>query len=310
MNAIIKNIGKKVLSELNQVGQSALSLILIIVFSKWFLKRLKKNDSKEGCIILGNGPSLTTQISEIRRLRYEYALLCLNEFPLSLLFDELKPNYYTLLDPHYWFRVDGKVPALTHQVFEAIASKVNWKITLFLPTEMRSVVAESVFNREKNQFISFLYYNRTPVSGFRLFKFKTYDMNWGMPFAHNVLVAAIYLMIVVSYKKILVYGADHSWHEQIMITKDNVLRIKEDHFKYDVDGKSISEREEMYEPIYKFAFTKTGEREIFKLHEIFYAYAKVHKGYWVLKEYATYSNVKIFNLSNKSYIDAFDRVIK
>jgi hypothetical protein len=310
MNSAIKNIGKKLLAQLSLIGQTGLSIVLMITFSKWFLKRLIKNDQKQGCIILGNGPSLTYQIEEIRLIRSGHALLCVNEFPLSHLFDELKPNYYTLLDPHYWFRTHGKVSALTHQVLDAIALKTKWNITLFLPVEMKSVIAESVFSREPNEFVSFLYYNRTPVSGFRKFKFIIYDLNWGMPFAHNVLVSAIYLMIVVHYQKILVYGADHSWHEQIVITNDNILRIREDHFKYELDEKSISDREEMYEPIYKFAFTKTGEREIFKIHEIFDAYAKVHIGYWVLKEYAKDSNVKIFNLSKKSYIDAFERIIK
>lgn len=308
MNSTIKNIGKKLLAQLSLIGQTGLSIILMITFSKWFLKRLIKNDQKQGCIILGNGPSLTSQIEKIRLTRSEHALLCVNEFPLSLLFDELKPNYYTLLDPHYWFRTDGKVPDLTHQVLDAIALKVKWDITLFLPVEMKSVIAESSLQSEgSNRFVSFNYYNRTPVSGFKPFKFKMYDFNWGMPFSHNVLVAAIYLMIVIKYKKILVYGADHSWHEQIVITKDNILRIREDHFKYEYDEKSISEREEMYEPIYKFAFTQTGVREIFKIHEIFDAYSKIHYGYWVLRGYAEYHNIRIINLSNKSYIDAFDR---
>jgi hypothetical protein len=306
----MKKIGKVILREINQLVETILSLILIGIFSKWFLKRLQKNDAKDSCIVLGNGPSLTSQIEEIKQLRSKHSLLCLNEFPLSLLFDELKPNYYTLLDPHYWFRVNGKVHPLIHQVLDAISQKTAWSLTLLLPAEMKSVIQESVFTKKPNKFILVSYYNRTPVSGFRSFKFTMYNLGWGIPFAHNVLVSSIYLMILVRYKKILLFGADHSWHEQIIVTRDNVLRVREDHFKFEKDGKSISEREEMYEPIYKFSFDKNGHREVFKIHELFHAYSKVHEGYWMLKDYASALGIEIYNLSSKSYIDAFDRIAK
>jgi hypothetical protein len=307
MNSWVKNFGKKFLAAVNLFVQTGLSLALIIIFSKLGNKRPLKKDPKSGCIILGNGPSLSSQFEDVRQKRAENDLMCVNEFPLSSLFDELKPDYYTLLDPFYWFKTDGSIPALTQQIISTLRTKVTWNITLLLPFEMKSIIETLVMSNETKGSIFVYYFNRTPVSGFKWFKFKMYDWGWGIPFAHNVMVSSIYLGMLMRYKKIIVFGADHSWHEQIVVTKDNVLRVREDHFKYEKDGKSISPREEMYDPIYKFSYSKTGEREIFKIHELFDAYAKVFKGYWVLKEYAQHVGANVYNLSKKSYIDAFDR---
>jgi hypothetical protein len=307
MRDIVRRFGKKSLHSIKLLGQSFFSFILVVLFSKWFLKNFKKERSSS-CIILGNGPSLGSQIEEVRALRDGNSLLCLNDFPFSLLFDELKPEYFVFVDPYYWFSLDGKVPERTDSLLRELSQKVTWPIEVFLPYEMKSII-QSNDGIQMNKQISIIYFNRVPVSGLKFMKFKMFDWNLGMPIPQNVLVAAIYLMLVASYKKILIFGADHSWHEDIVVTADNIVCIREPHFKYQKDEKSISELEGLYVPIPKFSFGKDGKQEIFKVHELFDAYSKVHQSYWALKEYANHLNAKVINLSKKSYIDAFDRAI-
>jgi hypothetical protein len=305
----MKRFGKLILKRMDLISQTILSIILIGIFSKWFLKKIKKPVDKDSCVILGNGPSLTSQIEEIKKDRSKNSLMCLNEFPLSSLYDELRPDYFTLLDPHYWFKANGVVDPLIYQVLKAINEKTSWNLTLVLPSEMKEVINDSFITKTPTHWIKINYYNRTPISGFRLFRFMAYKLGLGIPFAHNVLVSSIHLMIEAGYKRVFIYGADHSWHEQIVVTKDNVVRVREDHFKFEKDAQSISSREEMYEPIYKFSFDQNGKREVFKIHELFHAYSKVHEGYWLVNEYAEARGCKVFNLSKKSYIDAFDRIV-
>lgn len=304
---MLKHLGKRGLHLIVLLGQSALSLILVFFFSKWFLKRFTRNESLD-CIILGNGPSLDSQLDEVRLMRRDKALLCVNDFPLSLLFDELKPEYYTFVDPYYWFLIDGRIPARTENLLNVIGHKVKWPIQIILPCEMKDIILSNS-GIHGNKLISVSYFNSVPIAGFSFIRYKMYDWYLGLPVPQNVLVAAIYLMLVASYKKIFIFGADHSWHEDILVTKENVLCVKEPHFKYQIDEKSISEREEFYDPIYKFSFGEDGKQEIFKVHDLFAAWSRTFDSYWTLKEYANYLNSKVINLSKKSYIDAFDRII-
>jgi hypothetical protein len=305
MRDTLRNLGKNCLVSFTMLGQSFYSLILITFFSKWFLKPFKRGE-REKCIILGNGPSLMSELRQVRELRPTYSLICVNSFPFSQLFDELKPEYYVFVDPYYWFLLEGQVPEHTERLFRSIDQKVTWPIVLVLPYEMESIVLADK-GLQSNNFISVAYFNRAPVSGLRFIRFKLYDWYLGMPAPNNVLIAAIYLALRAAHKRILIFGADHSWHEQILITQDNVLRIKEDHFRYEKDSRSISDTEERYEPIYKFAYAKDGNREIFKIHEIFALYSNVHKAYWDLNDYANHLGIEVLNLTSKSYIDAFKR---
>ncbi len=305
MRENIRVVGKRLHEATVQVAQSFLSVLLIILFSKWAYKPIRRAKGTH-CLILGNGPSLQTQLEEIWKLRAESSVLSLNDLPFSTLFVELRPDYHVLVDPYYWFLSHGRIPERTERLFRSLREKVTWPISVLLPYEMEGLV-KSEFGLLTNSQITITYFNRTPVAGLKWFRFKMYDWQLGMPIAQNVLVAGIYLMLRAKYKEIVIFGADHSWHENIQVTNDNILRVREPHFKYNKDNSSISDREEYFDPIYKFSFDKSGKQEIFKVHDIFAAWSRVFEAYWALRDYADYLNVKVINKSRKSYIDAFDR---
>jgi hypothetical protein len=118
-----------------------------------------------------------------------------------------------------------------------------------------------------------------------------------MPQSQNVLVAAIFLGINMSFKKIYVFGADHSWHEHLHVNEENILCLKHIHFYENEENVS-------FVPFYKGAHLK----ETFSVAEIFATWAKVFNGYSALNHYANSRGCKIYNASEVSFIDAFERI--
>jgi hypothetical protein len=149
-----------------------------------------------------------------------------------------------------------------------------------------------------NPRIEMVYYNPTVVRGFTSLRHGLYAANLGMLQAQTVIVTALFLMIYRKFDQIFLFGADTSWHEQIRISDDNQLLIKQVHF-YD------KPKDVAYMPVYSDAHrtrTFTMASQFLSLHKVF-------QGYEVLREYADYRNVQVLNASSKSYIDALERVI-
>ena len=115
-----------------------------------------------------------------------------------------------------------------------------------------------------------------------------------MPTAYNVLVAALFLAINAGYENIYFLGADHSWHQNIVVKNDNLLYIKDSHF-YDLKTN------------YKL-FDKGKAGELFKVHEVFLGWGRLFEVYILLNEYAQSRGVSIINVSLESFIDAFQRI--
>lgn len=308
MSPRIKSAGKSVLSTFRLLSQTILSLTLVAIFSKWFLPRVRRSGAKNNCIVLGNGPSLSGQIDEVRSMRSSCDVLCVNEFPNSALYEEFKPEFHLLLDPYYWEMIKGKPVANTERVMNAIITKTTWPITLVFPYEMKPIVDNCFPQLLKMSNVTMRYFNRTPVDGIKSIRYWLYRANLGIPFSQNVLVASVYFAVEMEFKIVYLFGADHSWHEQLAVRRsDNVVCLIQNHFVYEKDAEGISENENVLHPVVTPSKTRPGEQDTFLLHELYEAWARAFRGYWVVKEYAEYKSVKVINLSSKSYIDAFDR---
>ena len=96
----------------------------------------------------------------------------------------------------------------------------------------------------------------------------------------------------MKYKNIFLYGADHSWHEDLKINSGNQVDVNHTHF-YD--------KEKVVMPMYKL------EGKPFYMHEILRKLHLAFKAYHTIKKYAVSRQTKIINSSEKSYIDAFEK---
>ena len=116
-----------------------------------------------------------------------------------------------------------------------------------------------------------------------------------MPRPQNVLVPSIFNGINMGYNEIIIYGADHSWTENIRINNANQVCLTDSHF-YDQEEVSLK-------PWRK----ATEGREIYKMYEILWDLSNTFKSYHTLREYADTQGCHIVNKTGGSYIDAFDR---
>lgn len=149
---------------------------------------------------------------------------------------------------------------------------------------------------ENNSNIAIKYINYTVFKGFRKVQYFFYKHNLAMPQSQNVLVASVFLALNVGFEEVIVVGADHSWHEQLLVNDQNVVCLKQIHFHDD-------EKQLRAVPFVKAPHIS----ETFRMDEAFHAWAKVFDGHRKMNSYADYLGAKVFNASEYSYVDAYPR---
>lgn len=270
---------------------SMLSLLKVIILSKLGVRLAKKVNNE--CVILANGPSLNDAIEEGVKLFPGKDLICVNTFAETEPYQKLKPSYYVLISPElYRPNVEEFLKQKRKQLFTAIAENTTWALSLYIPIEAKKYKEwRSIIS--KNERISIYYFNTSPVEGLRSVNHFLFRQNLGMPRPHNVLIPSLFLSINMSYEKIYLLGVDHSWLKDIWVTEDNRVLLTQKHF-YDADrAKPL--------PMNKGG---RGER---KLHEVLQKFLYAFRGYFILNGYAKSKEVQILNLTEGSYIDAFER---
>jgi hypothetical protein len=100
-------------------------------------------------------------------------------------------------------------------------------------------------------------------------------------------------LIHLDYKELYIVGADHSWLGEISVNDKNEAMVHQKHF-YDED---ISKPQKM----------EDRQDRPRRLHEIIHKFYLSVKGYWEIASYASKKRVKIYNSSEFSMIDAFER---
>lgn len=273
------------------LSKSLSSVVKILVLSKKPKTMVKR--SNDEAVILANGPSLDTMIEESIDFLNDKDLVCVNHFPSTEYFERLKPRYLISSAPDLWR--DDIEPFYMRQsdnLFETLSRKTTWDLIFYFPFEARKYKRWQSF-LEKNSLIKIVYYNTTPIEGWKPFRHWCFRHNLGMPRPHNVLIPSIFLLINSGYRKIYLWGADHSWLKDISVDEQNNALINQKHF-YD-------EHTSVARPL---DWKGVGAR---KLHEILYKFMTAFASYFVIDEYAKSRNVRIINKTKGSFIDAFER---
>lgn len=250
----------------------------------------RKND----CLIVGNGPSLKGTLEKHLDFFKKKKIMCVNAFALSPHFLKIKPRFYVFADPGYWARKVGNSLDEERRKTVEVFKKVDWPLTVFMPIAAKSwnpyVEAE-----KKNKLIKVCYVNSSQGSLPLIPKNVLYKYNLKVPVFQNVLVMSTYLAIHLGARNIYIVGADHSWHETLYVGEDNLLYWRDNHFD--------DPKEQKLTPIYADTETKTT----FTIGNLFSAFARAFNAYEELELYSRYMNSKIYNASEKSYIDSFER---
>jgi hypothetical protein len=268
-------------------------------FVKWLLGSAKFKPFKpiaprhNSAVILGNGPSLREYLPNLLELSTRVDFWGVNFFCNSEAFENLKPRYYVVNAPELVFLSEGAIPHKTLEAKKELLaniSKADWPMQLFVPYPGVKAM--------KRQFQNHIHikvqgYNATPLEGSVKFTNFALRHGWGLPRPHNVLIPALALALRMDFAKILLLGAEHSWIETLTVTQDNEVLLDHQHF-YD-KGKQIDKmNSSTFEPR--------------KLHEVLEKFYFSFKSYWVLKYFASHLNTQVYNVTPKSYIDAFKKV--
>lgn len=274
---------------------SLVSLIRIVFFSKWRgILKSTNSSKKSGCIIIGNGPSFKQTIEQHGEHFQNFDLVAVNNFATSFYFEQLKPSYY-IINATILFLPDDKQSLLyqnmKREFFQHIVSKTTWDMEIMVPfMAKKSTDFQAILHQ--NNHLKPLYFNLESIEGFAFLKNRLFQLGLGCPRPHNVIIPALMNMMYLQYKTIHVVGADHSWLPQISVNEENIALVNQQHF-YD-------EQESKAAPMQDRAQAR-------KLHEILEKFMLSFKGYWEIKAYAQSRGVSIYNSSEVSYIDAFER---
>jgi hypothetical protein len=220
--------------------------------------------------------------------------VCVNSFVLTKYYIKIKPKVYILIDPAFFSPVSIQETEQENlSVWENLKTKTAWNMDLIVSSQYRNNTRVRALSENRN--INVLFINQSDCYRYRnkWEQFALFNENKIFVPAQNVLNTALYLCIFWHYKNIILIGADSSWHEELSVDqKTNIL---------------FSENKHFYESKRKIIYGDIDQTIPQKIHDQFYCLARAFELYWLLREYAEFNSVTIFNASTKSYIDAFER---
>ena len=278
---------------LESLYQALISLMRVFFHFRFRSDLNHINASGKELVILANGPSLRADLDNHPGFFRDKQLMCVNQFVLSNDYERLKPHFYILLDKGFF--IEHTIPRVTEvreQVKQALLRKTTWPITLFCPAEARN----SLFHRDLAASaipVKFVFFNSTAVDGIRLVRHWLYRRQMGMPPPQNVLIGALMAGLACRFNRIVILGADHSWHQGLEIGTDGKLVSAEYHFYDKQAWKVVVEHPE----------TMKGAT----IHDYFFILYRTFRSYHLIQEFAGSMGATVINASSVTFIDAFER---
>ena len=247
-------------------------------------------------IVIGNGPSLNKTIEKYLDVLQNTECMMVNEACITPLFELLTPIAYLLVDPVY-FKEEGTTDfsSIRDSVIEALVSKTKWPMMVIMPHQAKQ---SSFANRiSKNPNIRVLHYEDTWRNQEEVSKFEAWDKNMVCPPSQTVLNTAIWLSIYWGYRVTYIVGADTSFIQDIYVgQKDNLLYTVDSHFYKNEDVYDSKEEPEQH-----------GRPFNMDMEELLKAVHTMFADYKELRKYADWKGVKVYNASEYSMIDCFER---
>jgi hypothetical protein len=260
-------------------------IMLFFINSAYLLRRyssdVRYTKNKDGIInILGNGPSCHDTFN--RNLCMNEKIMVVNFTAITDVFFEYKPEFYVLIDPSYFEVKSDKFILL----YEKLA-KVDWSMTLFVPTSYRKQAEALVCN--PNIILKFINFNYLPGKSKAVF--NLYQRNIASPRFQNVLIACLYVSINIGFKEIKLHGVEHSEFQMYEINEYNEVLINQKHF-YGSDTINL---------------TKEGKILKGEFWKYLQYYSFMLEAYSQMKSYSDFLRCNIVNYTKKSFIDSFDK---
>lgn len=259
------------------------------------LPQIERHSDK--MVLIGNGPSLMKSVELYKDEILKNDRIAVNFFASSELFEQLKPNLYVFADPAF-FDVPENQKESIETLFENIAQKTMWEMRIIIPYTAKD--SEIVNTLKNNRNISVDCYSNTNQTIGAMSKFEAWDRNLLCPPSQNVLNVALYLSLYWEYKETYLIGADSSFLEDLRVDQEtNELFTLDSHF---YRNKDIQKDKGFYDQK-----ERGRSRSDWKLHDLIYAHGRMFEYFYELKKYSDYKGLKVYNASEYSWINVFER---
>jgi hypothetical protein len=265
--------------------------LLEVIYKGNFFSKLDKA-TKTTAVILANGPSLKKELSKLNSADEFKSVdfFVLNYFANQDIFFQIKPKHYSFVDPMFFVETHriGEVQKL----FSVLEQKVNWNLSVYVPaSRYKSFISHSKIT---NKHINIIKVNNTIYQGFDRYRNYFYKLGLAMPEPGTVANLAIFVALNKKYKKIKLYGVDHTFFDSLYVNKNNQLCNRQLHFyrENSVELKPILRIDNG--ETYKISGYLESVRIMFQSHDY-------------LNEYSNYLAIEILNCTKNSMIDSYDR---
>lgn len=257
------------------------------------LHHIERNSGK--MVIIGNGPSLNLTLEKYWDDILKCDKMVVNEFGATEFFEKLKPSIYVLSDPVYYTLPDELKDSLL-SLFDNIVKKTNWPLRIIFPLSAKG--SKSIGLLIQNRYITIDYYNDKSQNVEIKDKYEAWEENMIAPPSQTVLNTCLYLSLFWNYQETYLVGADTSFLEDIRIDQQtNEIFLMNSHFY---------QNDKVYTDRF-YSADKGVKMSGWALHDLIFAFGNMFKMYAELKEYADYKGLKVYNSSEYSWINVFER---
>jgi len=249
----------------------------------------------EELLVFANGPSLSDVLGEIKSgkfARNDSDIIMMNFTANSDDFYKLKPKYFCISDIMF-YRMDKYREDKVRLLFDNLNSRVDWPLNVYFP--YRWYKDKKFLDRFHNPHLNPVPFHTLEYQGFERFRFPLMIRNIGGSDFGTVLQNAINIGIILGYKKLYLYGADHTFFDGLMVDDNNQVCKITSHV-YEEDGAA--------EPIYQYY---SGEKLPYTMSFFLSEYARLFAGHEIMKKYADFAGAEIINMTKNSMINSYRR---
>lgn len=241
--------------------------------------------------VLGNGPSLKGELEELLCDPAARDFMAVNFFAEDERFMVLRPAYYVLSDPMFFRRTSlrGRI----EQFYRTLNERVTWPMNLYV----------QYYNPEHfdyrahltNPLIRIVRFHTITYYGFRAVRHWLFNHGLGSGNFGTVVQVGELIALQLGYRRVELYGVDHTLLEGLTVDGENRLCRADRHF-YDDD--TTPHLKPMMQKVPEVPYTMAVY-----LQEV----ADLFRGHELLRDYADSLGAEIVNCTRSSMIDAYRR---
>ena len=241
--------------------------------------------------VLGNGPSLKGELEELLRDPAARDFMAVNFFAEDERFMVLQPAYYVLSDPMFFRRTSLR--ERIEQFYRTLNERVTWPMNLYV----------QYYNPEHfdyrahltNPLIRIVRFHTITYYGFRAVRHWLFNHGLGSGNFGTVVQVGELIALQLGYRRVELYGVDHTLLEGLTVDGENRLCRADRHF-YDDD--TTPHLKPMMQKVPEVPYTMAVY-----LQEV----ADLFRGHELLRDYADSLGAEIVNCTRSSMIDAYRR---